>query len=64
MTYHLIRNIPAEKYLYGRPEPFAPRYDVEELDADRIPIRIHAAGVTAEAARALIARLASSLPPC
>lgn len=59
MTYRLTRNIPYEKYVLGHPEPFAPRYDVEELDADtgRIPVRVHAVGARAEAARALIERL-------
>lgn len=71
MTYRLVRNVPAERYIHGRPEPFAPRYDVEEIDAARIPIRTHGSAMQAEAATALLARLEAQAhrdvahrPPC
>jgi hypothetical protein len=53
--YRLVRNVAIEKWILGRPEPFAPRYDVEEIDAERMPVRVIAIGVDAELARAIIA---------
>jgi hypothetical protein len=53
--YRLVRNLPIEKYRTGAPQPFAPLYDVEEIDADRMPLRVIAIGLGAEAARAAIA---------
>lgn len=57
LRLRLVRNVPIEKWLLGHPEPFAPRFDVEEVDDARIPIRTHATGATAEQARAVIAKL-------
>lgn len=49
-----------EKWILGRPEPFAPFYDVEEIDAERMPVRVVATGVGAEDARKVIAKLAGT----
>jgi hypothetical protein len=56
--YRLVRNMPMETLLLGRPEPFAPRYDVEEIDDQRTPVRVIAIGVGAEDARAVIGDVA------
>jgi hypothetical protein len=58
MNYRLVRNIAIEKYRLGHAEPFAPLYDVEEIDAERMPVRVIAIGVGAEAGRAVIASVA------
>jgi len=47
-----------ERWALGHAEPFAPRYDVEEIDDTRTPVRVIATNVGAEAARAIIARVA------
>jgi hypothetical protein len=44
MPYRLVRNIALEKYYFGSAQPFAPLYDVEELDANRMPARVIATG--------------------
>lgn len=54
--YRLVRNPPIEKWILGHHEPFAPRFDVEEIDAERMPVRIIATGVGAEEGRRIIAR--------
>jgi hypothetical protein len=55
--YRLVRNAAIERWMLGRQEPFAPRYDVEEIDENhtRLPLRVIASGVDAELARAIIA---------
>ena len=57
LLYRLVRNLPMEKFLLGKPEPFRPLYDVEEIDGTRMPVRIVAIALVAENARAVIARL-------
>lgn len=54
-SYRLVRNIPLERYRLGHPEPFAPLFDVEEIDHWRMPVRVIACGIGAEAARRAIA---------
>ncbi len=61
--YRLVRNLPIEKWILGHPEPYAPRYDVEEIDDWRMPVRLLAIGVGAEAARAILARVAGIEQP-
>jgi hypothetical protein len=56
--YRLVRNVAMEKWALGHVEPFAPLYDVEEVDADRMPVRVIAIGVDAVLARAIIADVA------
>jgi hypothetical protein len=53
--YRLIRNLPMERLIKGRNDPFAPLFDVERVDDMRLPIAVIASGVGAEAARAIIA---------
>ena len=54
--YRLVRNIPMERFALGHTSEFAPRFDVEQIDAWHMPVMIIATGVTAMDARALIAR--------
>ena len=54
--YRLVRNQPMEKLLTGAPQPFAPYYDVEEVDVWRMPVRVIAYGIGAEAAREAIGK--------
>ena len=56
MTFRMVRNTAIEKYLLGRVEPFAPRFDVEEIDDLGLPLRVIGFGLGAEAARELIAK--------
>lgn len=55
----LVRNAKLEAYRAEdrRPTPFSPLYDVEQLDADGTVVRLLAWGVSAEAARAAVARI-------
>jgi len=46
-----------ERWITGASQPFAPRFDVEELDDDGYPIAVVATGVGAEDARVAIAKL-------
>lgn len=61
MSYRLIRNVPMERFQLGHAEPFAPLFDVEEIDADRMPVRVIASGLGAEAAREAIAKAEGEL---
>jgi len=45
-----------ERFALGHTSEFAPRFDVEQIDAWHMPVMIIATGVTAMDARALIAR--------
>lgn len=56
MSFRMVRNPQMEKYLLGRVEPFAPRFDVEEVDDLGLPLRVIATGIGAEAARQVIAK--------
>lgn len=51
----MVRNPPIEKLLLGHHEPFAPLYDVEEIDSSGMPVRVIACGVHADVARKVIA---------
>jgi hypothetical protein len=54
-SYRLVRNIPLETLNFGRPRPFAPLYDAEEIDDQRVPLRVIAFG-DAESCRRAIAK--------
>jgi hypothetical protein len=54
-SYRLARNPPMERWRLGHVEPFHPLFDVEEIDDNRLPVRVIASGVDAETARAVIA---------
>jgi hypothetical protein len=53
--YRLARNPTMERWRFGKAEPFRPLFDVEEIDDNRLPVRVIASGVDAETARAVIA---------
>jgi hypothetical protein len=56
-VFRLVRNLPMERFARGAPQPFAPLFDVEEVDDLRLPVRVIASAVGAEDARAIIARV-------
>jgi hypothetical protein len=55
--YRLVENAPIARWLLGRPDPFRPLFDVEEIGPFGCPERVIAWGIEAETARKLIEKI-------